>query len=335
MAKKSKKKTTASTHVAPKYTVGILHSGSKTESDHKKNIKELKSKVTEAGFGSSSVKWDEDHYPNDNPGDLGDEAKKLGKALVKKSNVLVASGGTSAMTTLIEARRNYGSLTTPIVFTSVSNPPPANLYLTGVNALTSELDPQRLDIVFELIARPTVATKIVAIKNPRRPNYTNEVKALNDKVAELNMSWRANIDLQIKDLPYSSTIDLDIATAFSDFTTQAVRAVVVTADPLYYNRRDVVISSANAADIPAIYQWRQFAEDKGLISYGSKLKECYTIAGAYVGLILKDMDAHSGQATQTWPIESPNTELVINTTTAAELQITVPPLLLARAEKIS
>jgi hypothetical protein len=41
--------------------------------------------------------------------------------------------------TSIKARRNYGSLTTPIVFTSVSNPPPANPYLTGVNALPSEL----------------------------------------------------------------------------------------------------------------------------------------------------------------------------------------------------
>jgi putative tryptophan/tyrosine transport system substrate-binding protein len=335
MAKKRKKKTKVS-KPEPKYTVGILHSGSKTEPDHKKNIKALKAKVKEAGFGPSLVKWDEDHYPDDDPGKLGDEAKKLGEGLVKKCNVLVASGGTSAMTTLIEARRNYGSLKTPIVFTSVSNPPPANPYLTGVKALTSELDPQRLDIVFELIARPTVATKIVAIKNPRRPNYTNEVKALNDKVADLHMSWGANIDLQIKDLPYSSTIDADIATAFSDFTTQNVRAVVVTADPLYYNRRDVVISSANAAAIPTIYQWRQFAEDEGLISYGSTLKECYTIAGAFVGLILTDMDAHVGQATQTWPIESPTiTELVINTTTAAQLPITVPPLLLARAEQIT
>jgi ABC-type uncharacterized transport system substrate-binding protein len=334
MAKKRKKKTTAKKHVAPKYTVGLLHSGSNTEPDHKDNIKELKTKVEEAGFAPSSIKWDENHYPNDNPGDLGDEAKKLASALVKKSNVLVASGGTLAMTTLIEARRIYGNLKTPIVFTSVSNPPAADPYLTGVNALTSELDPQRLDLVFELIGRPTVATKIVAIKNPRRPNYTNEVKALNNKVTELNTTWRANIELQIKDLPYSSTIDTDIAKAFSGFTTQGVRAVVVTADPLYYNRRSVVIKSAKATKIPTIYQWRQFAEGKGLISYGSKLRECYTMAGAYIGLILKDMDAHSGQATQTWPIESPNTELVINTTTAAQQQITIPPLLLARAETI-
>jgi ABC-type uncharacterized transport system substrate-binding protein len=334
MAKKRKKKTTAKKHVAPKYTVGILHTGSNTEPDHKKNITILKTKVEEAGFGPSSVRWDENHHPNDNPGQLGDEAKKLAVALVQKSNVLVASGGTAAMTTLIEARRNYGNLTTPIVFTSVSNPPSANPYLTGVNALTSDLDPQRLDLVFELIGRPTVATKIVAIKNPRRPNYTNEVEELNDKVAELNTTWRANIELQIKDLPYSSTIDADIATTFSDFTTQDVRAVVVTADPLYYNRRRVVIRSAKDANIPTIYQWRQFAEDKGLISYGSKLEKCYTIAGAYVGLILKDMDAHNGQTTQTWPIESDDIELVINTTTAAQQQITIPPLLLARAEQI-
>jgi putative ABC transport system substrate-binding protein len=326
--KKSKRKTPAKKGATSKYTIGVLHSGSANDSDHQAHIKEFKAAVA-AGY-TASVKFDDNHYPEDDPGALADEAKKL---VLAKDDVLVASGGTLALNTLIAARANYGQPSTPIVFTSASNPPPANLYLTGVNALTSEYDPQRLELVFELIGRPA-QSKIVALKNPRRPNYTIEVNALQDKQTKLEDKWNAKIDLQIVDLPYSDTIDDEISKHFSDFSQNNVQAVIVTADPLYYDNRDSVIKAAKATKFPTIYQWRQFAEDGGLISYGTKLQAAYQMAGAYVGLILNDIDKN-GHPTTVLDIQSPVSELVINTKTAIAQNISVPPLLLARAELIS
>jgi len=331
MAKKTGKIAAASKKkVAPKYLIGILHSGSDKEGDHKKHIKELKASLSKI-YPKSLVKYDEAHYAKDNPVDLGNEAKSL----AEKSDLLVASGGSLALTTLLAARANYGKLTTPIVFTSVSYPPSPTAHLTGVNALTSESDTVRLDILFELLGRPRVATKIRAIKNPRRPYYDKEVDALKAKALQLNSQWGAAIEIDIKDVGYSATIDQNIKDAFSGLALAGVTAVLVTADPLFYNRRSLVIEGAKDANVPTIYQWRQFVEEEGLISYGTKLKEAYQMAGAYVGLILKDMDAHGGLPTQTLATLSPSFELVINSTTADDQGIEIPPLLSARAELIT
>jgi putative tryptophan/tyrosine transport system substrate-binding protein len=326
--RKKNKKRSAKKQVASKYTIGILHRGAANDPDHQTHIKEFKDALKSAGYAPPLIKFDDDHYPDDDPTGLAKEADKLIKA---NNGVDVASGGTLALNALMTARTNYGkTTTTPIVFTSVSNPPPANLYLTGVNALTAENDPQRLDLVFELIGRPAVS-KIRAIKDPARPDYGTEVQALEDEAAQLENTWNATIDFKIVDLPYSSTIANDISTTFSNFSHDNVQAVVVTADPLYYDNRAPVITAANATNFPTIYQWREFAEAGGLISYGTSLRACYQMAGAYVGLILNDMDHNNGQPANIYPIQSPNTELVINTTTAKNQHIIVPPLLLARA----
>ena len=103
------------------------------------------------------------------------------------------------------------------------------------------------------------------------------------------------------------------------------------ADPLFNDHRKAVVAAANATPIPAVYQWREFADDGGLMSFGTKLTQSYRMAAGYVAVILKGKDNNKNP--EVLPVLSPHVELVINTKAAKNL-VDIPPLLFVRADDV-
>ncbi|MGC1764895.1 MAG: ABC transporter substrate-binding protein [Pseudolabrys sp.] len=94
-------------------------------------------------------------------------------------------------------------------------------------------------------------------------------------------------------------------------------------------RRDLIIGLASRHKLPAVYPFRYYAKDGGLITYGPDPSDSVRHAAAYVDRILK------GEKPADMPVQAPTTyELVINLKTAKSLGLAVPPSLLARADEV-
>jgi putative ABC transport system substrate-binding protein len=215
----------------------------------------------------------------------------------------------------------------PICFTTVTDPVKSGLVkslnrpggnATGTAGLTSELDPKRLELLHEM--KPT-ATVIGVLINPNRPGLETQLPELRAAADKMKLK------LEIQEA--TGDRDIDIEAAFQGFASQRVDALLVTADPMFNNRRAQVLALAARHSLPAIYQWREFVTGGGLMSYGPSITEAYRQAGINAGLILK------GAKPADIPVVQPTRfQLVINGITAKKLGLTVSPALFAIADEV-
>ena len=105
--------------------------------------------------------------------------------------------------------------------------------------------------------------------------------------------------------------------------------LVVAADPFFNSRREKLVELAARHAVPAIYEWREFAQAGGLISYGPSPSRHLSSDRVYVGRV------PAGASPADLPIQRPTRfELVVNLKTAKALGMTIPPSILGRANDI-
>ena len=121
----------------------------------------------------------------------------------------------------------------------------------------------------------------------------------------------------------------DFDAGFAAMKQEGVEALVVLVNPIFFLHRKQIIDRAADHRLPAIYEWKGFAQSGGLISYGAVVDDVYRRAAGYVDKILK------GAKPGDLPVEPAiKTDLIINRKTAAALGLTIPQSLLARADEV-
>jgi putative ABC transport system substrate-binding protein len=204
----------------------------------------------------------------------------------------------------------------PVLIGLVSNLGRPDGNLTGITLWAGELDSKRLDLLRAML--PT-AKNVALLMNPTNPGIAQEVVRMAEAAKALDMQL-FTIEAQT-----SSGIDR----AFDSLPAGKIDALAVVADAFLINYRERILRLAAERKLPAIFPSREFVEDGGLVSYGTRWADMYRIVGSYTGRILK------GAKPRDLPIQRPNTyELVINLKTAKALGITVPAIMLARADEV-
>jgi putative ABC transport system substrate-binding protein len=231
-----------------------------------------------------------------------------------RPDVIVAAGGHVTALVTHDLTKEI-----PIVFTTVTDPVKDGLVAslnrpggnaTGSAGLTSELDPKRLELLH--VMKPS-AGFIGVLVNPNRPGLYDQSRELQQAADRLGVKLTFQ----------NGATDREIDSAFEAFVSQGVQALLVTADPLFNNRRAQILTLAAKYSLPAIYQWREFVSAGGLMSYGPSITAAYRHAGVLTGLIL------NGAKPADLPVVQPaRFQLVINSNTARQLGLTPPPDLL-------
>jgi putative tryptophan/tyrosine transport system substrate-binding protein len=259
-------------------------------------------------------RWAEGHY---------DRLPVLAAELVDlKVDVIAAAGGGDLGP---PAAKNATS-TIPIVFAVGGDPVELGLVaslarpdgnLTGVSTFAVELNPKRLELLSELVPQARVIALLV---NPNSPNAERII-------ADMQEAARAK-GLQLHILRASTESEID--TSFDALVQLRAGALVLHADPFFYNsRREQLIALAARHAIPMISGSHEFTAAGGLISYAARSTALFRQVGIYAGRIL------NGEKPADLPVQRPTTfELVVNLNTAKTLGLTLPPSILSRADEV-
>jgi putative ABC transport system substrate-binding protein len=241
--------------------------------------------------------------------------------LVRRGVAAIATGG--AEFPALAAKD--ATKTIPVVFVVGDDPvklgivsslarPAGNV--TGISLLTASLESKRFGVLREMIPK---AQSIAALIDPSRVLAQTQIDELRAAAAQ------AGVRLSI----VHAITEADFAPAFAQMVAQNVGAVQVCANPFFMARRHQLVALAARHRLPAVYEWRDFVEAGGLMSYGTDLADAYRQSGVYIARILK------GATPSDLPVmQAVRFEFVINLSTAKALGLDVPPMLLARADEV-
>jgi len=216
--------------------------------------------------------------------------------------------------------------TIPIVMANSSDPvgtgfvatlarPGGNV--TGNSFMSPELSGKRLELLREVVPG---LSRVAFLWNP-------DVRGA---VLDYNQTEGAarSLGLQLQSVEVLRAEDFD--RAFSAVTKERARALIMPAgNPVGFANRGQIASFAQKNRLPSMYGQKEYVDAGGLMSYGPSTPDMHRRAATYVDKILK------GAKPADLPVQQPTKfELVINLKTAKQIGLTIPPNVLARADKV-
>jgi putative ABC transport system substrate-binding protein len=188
--------------------------------------------------------------------------------------------------------------------------------VTGLSVLLPELSGKRLELLKETLPK---LTRVAVLWNPT-------ARPAADVLKEMEVAAHA-YTLQLHLLEVRSADDID--TAFVEMKKARLNALLTNLDPLTTLHSKRIVELAVKNRWPGMYPTRQFVEEGGLMAYGVIIGDLYYRAATYVDKILK------GAKPADLPVEQPKKfELAINLKTAKQIGLTIPPNVLARADRV-
>jgi putative ABC transport system substrate-binding protein len=248
-----------------------------------------------------------------------DRLPALAADLVHLKVDVIVSATTPGTRSLKEATN-----TIPIVMTSDTDPvgnkfvaslarPGGNI--TGLSTLAPELNGKRLELLKEIVPKLSRVAVLATL------NSTNA-----EVLREIEVAGAA-LKVQIQYLDVQGPKDIE--TAFREATNGHADGLFPLSNAILNSQRKQLVNLAISSRLPAIHVAPEYVEDGGLMYYGANTPDLFRRAAAYVDKILK------GAKAADIPVEQPRKfELVINLKTAKEIGLTIPPNVLARADKV-
>lgn len=245
---------------------------------------------------------------------------QITRELVEQQPDVIVAGGTQVASAAEKATN-----TIPIVVAGAGDLVEARLIdsfmypggnVTGVARMSADFFGTRLKLIKEILPK---ATRIAALSNPKNPGHRRSLKD-----AELGAR---SMGMWLESVPAETPEQLN--SAIKATSKAGTNALFILTDAMFSSHVSQIAQAALNSRIPAVYDRKDFVEAGGMMSYGANIADLSRRAAEYVDRILKG--AKPGDLTLVQPTKF---DLSINLNTARQIGVTIPPEVLARADKV-
>jgi putative ABC transport system substrate-binding protein len=246
--------------------------------------------------------------------------RELAVELVRLKVDLIVSGGPAVTRPAKESTR-----TIPIVMAQDTDPvgngfvaslarPGGNI--TGLSALAPEISGKRLELLKEIVPK---LGRVVIFGTPSFPGNQEMLKETELAAAALG--------LQLQSVEVRSANEIEAA--FRESSRARPDAGLVLAGAVIFSQRKKIVDLSRKTRLPMIFPQSEYTDDGGLMSYAPNYPDLFRRAATYVDKILK------GAKPADLPVEQPTKfEMIINLKTAKQIGLAIPPIVLARADRV-
>jgi putative ABC transport system substrate-binding protein len=296
--------------------IGFLHTGSASDPVNSRRLDVFRQSLRDLGYiegKNINIEYRFGEGKSERLQELAEELVRLNVDILVASTATAARAAKKSNVTVPIVVVNMGSLTGLV--DSLARP---GGNVTGLTHISNELLGKRLELLKEVL--PRVSRFVFLDDTTGAGGY--------ERVAQETQSAARALGVKLQVLEVKAP-NPNIEEIFQTMVKERVGAFVIEATPRMSFHRKKILTLAQQNRLPAMYSEEEWVNAGGLMSYGANRNEPYRRIAVYVDKILK------GTKPADLPVEQPTKfDLVINLKTAKQIDLTIPPNVLARADKV-